>query len=459
MNVFRYNLLSSLIFLGNAMWLTKPALESIAFQDGAFFSELVKIIETSRAENNHIVDPKILVKTKAAQTLKDTINKYTGLYVDFSYMGDYACLPPPINPSHILYDGNKNKDRAILEYLDILIKETKLKKEEAWIDLKTGKVGGYFSKLPTLIVLPAELYNGLSYKQVYLTAEECAAILLHEIGHALSYFELLLRFSTTNQVLASLLSDNQKVIKMTIKAAANIYNLSEKEKEIIENSKTNDDAVIFIVAAADRQARSDFGVGLFDTNAWEQLSDQYTVRQGAGKYLLSAMEKRSPYKTLRHFRATKDYYLQALFGALNVLGVLIATHPLITAAMILLQIVDVYAKTEKHAIEYNTNQNKLNRLYGDDKTRFTRIYQDMINALKDSSLPADKIKEMVSDLEKSKQIVEKYSEVKGPWHYTSYLFSSLYRRNYDFVVLQKQLEGLASNPLFVSAAKLKVLAQ
>lgn len=459
MNVFRYNLLSSLIFLGNAMWLTKPALESIAFQDGAFFSELVKIIETSRAENSHFKDPKTLVKTKTAQDLIDVIKKYTGLLIDFSYMGNFACLPPPINLSHALYDYREGSSAAELDYLEYLIKETKLKKEEAWVDLKTGKVGGYFTKLPIILILPVGLYTGDKIYNTYFTEEECAAMIMHELGHAQSYFEHILRVSTTNQVLSGLLLNDKNKVKTTIVAAANIYNLSEKEKKIMEESKSDDELAILLISAADRKSRSDLGVGLFDTTAWEQLSDQYVVRQGAGKYLLSGLEKVSPYKTYAHAEAIKDYLVHGGLGLMSLLCVLTATAPFSTAAMILLQVATAFLSTSSHLTNYNENKDIRIRRYGDDKTRLTRIYQDMINALKDSNLPANKVKEMIGDLEKGKQIVEKYSEVKGPWHYTSYLFSSLYRRNYDFVVLQKQLEGLASNPLFVSAAKLKVLAQ
>ena len=182
-------------------------LESIDFQTDNFGSQLEtifygmeKLINEHEGRNLEAVR-NILQKSEFPKMLSDTVFKRIGIKLKphFDTYSFGAIMPFFINENHVLLDkywrGNLGRElpdqKKIIKAID---------GKTGTIDLKHARVGGIFSEYEHDLWLDV-VGHLVSFKS---TVPEIVAILLHEIGHAFTYYELANRLEETNQILANL---------------------------------------------------------------------------------------------------------------------------------------------------------------------------------------------------------------------------------------------------------------
>ena len=422
------------------------ALEAIGFQDGAFYKELTELIEKMREDNKGIRRLGELLESEGAKAILACVKKYTNLTVIYGGDGGPAIIPAPIRNDHIFYDKYLSEHPEIIELVVKNLKQVK-KASFASVDLVNSKVDGYFAELENKLFMPASFFMKIegSAFQV-LSSREWAAIVLNEIGHAFTFLEFSLRFATTNEVLSYLSlkhSEGGDQYKASVKVAANIFKLTEKEAEVLEKAKSDEEMAVLFLSIQDQRTRSELGSSWYDSVSCEQLADQFATRHGAGVELVTALEKIGG--------LSQSGKLSLIFSLVRFIAVIAGVFVSGGIGWLLFYVFIQALNTWVQATS--------KPVYDNSEYRPKRVLQDLIEKIKDVNLPRDELKALLEQIDQMAEVTEKHKNINQVERYFALLVSSTYRRNYNLEILQKQLESIASNPLFVSAAKLKTLAQ
>lgn len=175
------------------------ALESISFQGDSFFKALTKIVQAARVGGQNDISA-----DRFKMDLSKTVAEYTNILIlpRFITAGfDNAfVIVPRLTPGNILHKPEVNE-----KFLKPWLKTINSSRDElvtGWVDPKTSKVGGYFAT----VAHPA--YFDISWIFAErLTAETVAAVILHEVGHAYTFFQFVADSAATNLILAQAFQD------------------------------------------------------------------------------------------------------------------------------------------------------------------------------------------------------------------------------------------------------------
>lgn len=316
------------------------------------------------------------------------------------------------------------------------------------IDINKGKVGGVFSKVPFEMYLGDDLL-----KSIKLTPSEVAAVILHEVGHAFTSLETLVHILTTNMAISSAIQSLNKTNDDNIRL------------EIVHDLETTLDSTIVdplnaaylsknpvafttlvLRSMADKKVRSSANSETYDLRSFEFLADQFAARQGAGRDLAIALDKLHGKFDLNYrwrIGSTVFYIVDAVKLALGALT---------------LGITNVFIFPVVFSIFYLTLADPEFNIYDNPVERLTRIKNDMVQSLKNKTLSADDQKKLLGDIDVIDSILE---GLKSHRSIANLLWISLTknRRNqHAQIELQKELEGLINNDLFIKAAKLQSIA-
>jgi hypothetical protein len=410
-----------------------PALESIEFQTGqVFFKELTAAFEELRKNKSKDLadDPAVLV-------LQKVINHHTGLDVQMSFgvIGPHVQVPN-VNKNHpLVVDIHRNMTNSgtglsIIEHADGAARGS--------VNLQTGKVSGIYTKIPHVIEFPIGYVQGKQF-----TSEECAAITLHELGHLNTYYEYMTSALTTNQALAGLSRSwegNQTLVEreavlLSVHKALNLKTDGIKELAKSSNKKVVEAVVLSQVM---QKSQSEMGSNIYDMTSWEYLSDQYAARQGAGRHLVTALDKVMNSVFTPSFRSTPVFLAIEAFKILTTFSALLTFNPfpLIGVMLVTQPGKDTYDKPE---------------------ARFLRIRNQIVENQKQKDLsPADRDR-LSSDLATIDAIVKHVNDRRDFFTVLWHVFSKDYRNQFRSEQLQKDLELIAANDLFDKANQLKDL--
>lgn len=308
-----------------------------------------------------------------------------------------------------------------------------------------GAVKGIFTKIPCQLVLTTGLLQGKE-----LTAEELAAMTLHEVGHAYGYFDTLGRCLATSLAVAqtqAILAETKDLAtrKHAIASAAKVLHLGEIDATSLaapEEAKSVD--YVFIRDTVAKLA-SDLGSEKLFGGEVEYLADSYAVRSGASQPLLSGMMKLYKASSNAQLRKRGEY---VLVEGLKV-GVLLAgaLHPAILATASLLAGLAIANQSKSSFVSRNTPIERVEAVHG-----------ELVQLLKDRTLPASLRESLLSDVQfvsgVREQLAENLTLVTHLW----LTLSPTRRKHYKQVKLQQELNQLINNDLFVQAAKLRSLS-
>lgn len=312
-----------------------------------------------------------------------------------------------------------------------------------------GSVTGIFTQFPAQIYLSEALFQGA------FTAEELAAITLHEMGHLYGYFDTLgqtLLASIAIGQLEELLQGIENLETRSHYIESTVKVLSLKHLDPDEIARKEDAGNLRYVLIRDVIAKLVTETGsdkVFRPEA-EFLADSYAVHMGAASHLVSALVKIAKAMGDKSFLDKQSFIAtEAVKAALSILVVGVAGtlfSPIAFAIGTTLGAA-VMATRAQDITERNTVAERLDA-----------IHQELVAILKDRSLTKDAQTSLLKDVEFISTLRE---EVKDRFTIVGailYTLSPLARRTYKQIKLQQELSRLIHNDLFIKAAQLKQLA-
>ena len=416
--------------------------ESILFQvNSQLFKELILSFKALQKEAKDKISDSELVTN-----ISKIIKHHTGLNVTLNIANNNPQVTiPMVNKNNVLVNS---VIRNVVNSSDglKLIAESKGAAKGS-VNLKTGEVSGIFSEVSSTIDMPIYMFTTMQF-----TPEEISAIALHEIGHLVVYYEYMSRTVSTNQALAGVSKaldksgtvEEREAVLITAKTALGLKDLDAK---LLAKSNNKKVAEIVIITNIVKETVSELGCNIYDFSTWEYLADQYAARHGAGRYLATGLEK--IYKSIGNisFRSTPTYLaMEALKVFLIISPIIVLT---ITGSMFIsplsLSIVLMMLDSD-------------NPTYDRPGERIKRIRDQIVENLKDKKLDKDDIERLNADIAAIDIILK---EVDDRRQFISVLWdivSSTSRKARNQESLQKELEDLIVNDLFVMASKLKIAA-
>ncbi|YP_009213027.1 hypothetical protein AVU38_gp178 [Ralstonia phage RSL2] len=423
--------------------------ESISFQNDRFHREMTAIIDEYRTKSDG--NTRTEFEIAVAKCIKENTNINFEVSVsDMPMMTE----PPHLDKNSPLLEGYGWKDTTLSKRSLADIRKSQNKEVRAFMDLNAGWVDGYLADLPPIKMYlnAAMIYGnkGLLYKLFdgrEYTSPELSAIILHEVGHVWSFFEHLIRFRTTNQILITMVreldgtTDHGKR-EIIIKEAGDMLSLTNIDAQDLGN-KNNTTIYTVIISNLARNNRSQSGVEGYDINSFEALSDQFATRHGAGKDLVTGLDKM--YKGTIYRRGWVGYFfMEFVKVCVLALGIFEIAVGQVYGAYTTFVLLAGLLLADAHHDWYD----KAGR-------RFTRIRNDLVNELKEPGLTKEdsaRIREDIDIIDKTNENFKDHTQLVGLVY--DYLIPSGVNKRKQ-IEFQQQLEDMASNKLFYYANKFR----
>lgn len=417
--------------------LLSVASEAIAFQNGNLFSKITKTIEDIRS--NVKSSKEKYNPVSALEPLKSLIFNETGVSLNFAEGGP-AVMLPFINKNHIFFD--KELFRILEDYKvfgDDQIKALLKKQKSAMtvkgkVDLKNSKVSGIYSDVTCIMYLPIYFFTGTGF-----SAEEAAAVILHELGHVFTTFEMVTRLTSTNFALELLSRSYDSAQTQEQKEALFISFKNEgflkaRQAEVLAETKSKQDALIVFFDSQIENTVSDLGASVYDVNSCEYLADQFATRHGAGLHLTTALTKYVPEEGRSLLFYVVLFVFFAVVGSLALMGLV---GFLFTATVLM--------------------ESKENNIYDNMYSRLNRIRHQLIQQLKEVKLNDKQLVDILAGMDAVEANMQKYKDELDYISKIAYILKPSYRAAHSQEKLQKFLENMAYNPLFVEHKKLGMI--
>lgn len=309
-----------------------------------------------------------------------------------------------------------------------------------YVDRKSGRVHGYFEDVNSDFCVTHGLLNDKSYSDA-----EVAAIMLHEIGHYFTAFEYLGKYLNMSMVLQTACSEAFDLETYETRA----YVLVESSKLLglkidkvedlakIDDAKVRSDAIQTVfMREAQREQQSGTGTFVYDLRICEQAADVYATRHGATRALATGMDK----LLRQHSNTTLGtgmFCFMEVMKWIAGLGLTVATSGVFGVML--------------GIIFFASNPSEL--LYDRGAQRLKLIYQQLIEELKNPKTDVKRRKQLVEDADMLKAIIQQHKDRRTlfEWLQTNLLPS--FSKDWKVEGLQKELEALVANDLFVTAHK------
>lgn len=404
------------------------AMESVDFQSPVFFKELaLSFSELKKLKKDEIGDSDI------ATNLSKIVAHHTGLNVVFDIgENDPSVEIPMVDKNNPLINSFIRNYISSSDGIKMIANAGGVAR--GTVSLRTGKVSGIFTEIKSKIWLPVRMLITDKF-----TPEEIAAITLHEVGHLFTYYEFITRTVTTNQVLAGLAKaldgtesiDQREAVLINVKRAMNLKDMDTRELAKSNNKKV---AEIVVVSNIVKQTESEIGSNVYDFSTWEMLADQFAARFGAGRDLVTGLDKLYRGSWNISFRSLPAYLA---LEALKLVSLFIIPG----MALIIMSIDGAGDGT-----------------YDRPGARMKRIRNQIVENLKDTKLSKDDQERLKADLAAIDDVLKCIEDRR---QFVGVLWDVLIpsaRKALNQERLQKDLEAIAANDLFVKAADLKALA-
>lgn len=347
---------------------------------------------------------------------------------------------PDISGSHsLIHDGRKMmSSRGRNDVSEGLWKG--LNEQLAYINRDTPSLGGFFSKIPFKLYLAGGVFT-------QLTGEEAAAVVLHELGHAWSYCELLTYNLFTNHALETARNvyrgqNREEKIKLARYSSITSSNL-ERIDDLSEESYLK----LISQASSRRLAKllKDTDRSWYDRSSFEYLADQFATRMGSGRALVTGLDKMTETGAFQGFY--KSRILSFIASTVKITGYILVSVTTGGVGFILIPLVTMLQSGDPRGDNgYGEYDNSVDR--------YKRIRHQVIDNLKDRQLPREIQKRALEDLAVIDKIVASMHESFKLGRSIWWLMSPSYRRALAEKEEQQLLETLANNDLHARAVEL-----
>lgn len=429
--------------------------EAIDYQGSKFFDALTEVFaKIDTATKNKAGFAKIAAKfdKDIASLVKEYVgfdnitikwgeNFYTGSSVHKNYLMATQCVQIDANhPFRRSFGPNLDK------YIDEWIKENRegvLKKqvedELSHIDVRNGKIRGPLAKAPIEFNIGEGYFHSTDF-----TMGNVAAFSLHEISHSVSYFDLLGNTALTSVLLAGASSrffhtDNVDERRVILREYAESVGVPVQKIDVTEVK----DRVAFqtvLLSTTFEHRRSTTGSRVYDQRSWEQISDDYAIRNGAGRDLAIGMDKLNKLDDTNWNKAFVIDTMVMVVGAITAVATPVGWITLGLGAI-------------SFAICASINDPD-DKIYDDPKQRFANMRKTLNDVLKNHNLDKVIVANILEQLDTVRAIEKKYDDSPNLFEKMWLLLGPGRRSSADRVKLMKEIEELANNDLFAAAHKL-----
>lgn len=422
------------------------ALEMINFQDPALHETLTALYAEMKE-----LDQGSMAASDVAIRIEQAIKDRTNITTEFTMYNDGGAysLTPIVDKNNPLIENVMREFHTNAPTLKAIEKAGGMIRGS--VNLANSTVSGVFADMKCTVNMPAYWVAG-KFMGGGFTPGELAAITLHEIGHLFTFFEYLWHTCTTNQVLAAVArgleeSDDQNERELLMISAAKALSLNEDEIKKLAESGTNKAATVLIIKEITLQAQSELGADLYDMNNWEQLADMFAARHGAGRDLVTGLNKVDRLVGDISTRGTGKYLaLEAVKTLLFLSSVGFAMVPGI-------QIVAVIPFFVWWAMILTDGPGGVT--YDRPGVRLKRIRDQLVEQIKDRDLGKPVVERLKEDLVAVDKLLETVKDRFQWWSAIFVYLNSDSRNRLKQEKLQQELETLSANDLFVKAAQLK----
>lgn len=417
--------------------------EAIKYQDDGFAEHLTQLVGNYRLATEAIAIEEYLLR------ISKLIFDRFGLKIRAVNEYSLAIACPVIKRDHVLYTNLRK------EYMDnkkALADLKKAKHRVGTVNLNTARVGGYFSEVEFTLFIAHPVVQLLS-------AEEAAAAILHEIGHAFTYFEYISRQVSTNifldAVTQRLAKADQQEMETVLIDAANYVGMPKDEVENLLKTKDAKVIQVEVISAAYKQTRSEIGTDIYDGKQWESLADQFATRFMSTRQLASALDKLWKLAPNTSTRNTASYmFVEAskivlITSMYVVVGLMDPFLGLLMIPFVAWMTIGITTFNETQAPHDKPEQ------------RILRLRTQLVQQLKDIKAPGLKVEALrltiKSDLEFLDEILKHLKDRRGVLTILSSLLSSDLRQVERERKMHQLLEALAYNPMFEAENDLNLI--
>lgn len=404
-------------------------LENMQQQGTKFFDELTAVINSYKSKS--------IEKHKLIEALTNIIKDHTNINViiSFSPMMDVNAWieVSQYDSAHFMWPEFYQEFKEWHDTMKRPINGT-----TGYIDTVKGRVGGIFAECKNPMTITAGLMK--------CPAEEIAAIILHEAGHAYTMFYYLGHIAISNLVVTQAtrealgtkdLAKRRKILNQATEYLSinNMVSIGDLEMSPAWDSEAGIETLL--LNAYRERHKSATGTDMYDIRSCEQLADQFAVKHGAGLALAKALTKMSGEGGGR-----AGWLFSQILKILIEMAFSVITYGIWFALSLVI----------------NITHPSIEKTYDDSKYRIRRIAQDMIDRIRRMNLTREEKAKLISDYEK----IMKLEASQQDSTYTiafrmAYMFSRRVKTTYRQQETQKLIEDLLFNPLYVSHAKLQNL--
>ena len=433
--------------------LLQKSLETIDFQKDNFGGDIEAIVTKLIDEIKTGTTDAQLMKDASLKALEALIKKRLGLTVSIITNRDLASVMPFYsNKNHIFIHKYWRGNFDIPD-------QTKLLKEsvgrQGTVDLAKAKVGGIFSEYKVTV----NLNFHMMIDPLNLTPAEITGVILHELGHAFGVCEYSDRLESINIALSniatSVIDKKEKDLKFVYRELKSVNDkVTEQDvEELFSENRVIAGTKWFSVIIG--TVRSNLGNDTYDRTGFEYLADSFVTRFGYGKQAVIALDKLHTFTGDPAKSKANNYSLQ-IFSLLALILTLAFIIMMLLTSLWLLPLA-VYISLLFEFILFATGDSRFDMPYDELKQRYIRVRNNLIERLKDREIEGEEAKTLLDDIEIIDAIIKETYNSNTVWSKLSNIVFKSNRQAKNSIQEQQLLEELASNPLFVQAAKFNYL--
>lgn len=392
---------------------------------------------------------KINKEEAVLKPLEELIFKRLGLKVKFQtqYPTHGAILPLPVAEYHTLL-GDWFKGHPFYQEQ---LKKLKLEdKDTGTIDLDKARVGGLFSQYTHALYINF----GLTLFTDNLLPSEVTAIVLHELGHAFTFYEYSDRCTAANRVMSTVLDalkekPEKRNYTYIYRQIQSISDLTDKDVDELLSTPNPQILTGRLALILGQHISHEARVSKYDQTSSEQLADQFSTRFGYGRALVTGLDKIMAKYSFVNSQAMYSFSL--LVEAATIVGAFasLALVPGVLTGIIAGLVVMMMS---------GSGDNNRDMTYDDLKIRYTRIRNDLIQQLKGDQISPAETKNLIETIKVMDELILKTANYKSLFNRLGNLFFSANRSAAREIQYQQQVERLVANDLFLKSAELQTLS-
>lgn len=424
------------------------SLEAIDFQRN---STLIKEMELQF--DSVMKDPTKGTIEKVEKAIAAIAKKQTGMTIRFHFQRDNvlnACVYTPLSST-----AHPMRAHRIMEAVSR--SKTFMSEKELFkgtVDIKTGKVSGIYAEVPVDVMVSTMFLHPAA--NAGIRADHLAAIVAHELGHALMFFYFTGKAVISNLAVAEIIKKQQS--GASSQEIAEVIRVIELKtgyslRDLGTITDQSDPFVIqqIITAQHIEKIRSELGTRFYDRRAFEFAADQFVARHGGALLIVEALDiinRKYPGYTA-YYSTNSQVIAASIMGYVKAIGygtasaLAMALTPIAGPEMVLISLILGFTAISQFFSAPHED------VYDDPKNRFLAMRRELIAYGKEPDLPREVRADIAQQIMGIDEIIASLGTLKffGPKTIYPWLHGALTGRTGQ-MNFQRELENLANNRLF-----------